>query len=264
MIEFGKTLRAAREAKGYTITQVAEITRLAPSTVESLENEDFSGIAAPIYGRGFVKLYCEAVGLEAKPLVSEFMDIFSGNRDTEIKERPVVEEPIVEQAIIEPIERAPQETVEEEAQEHVEERDEIDIPVAEVSEPRVEEDDLFSIRVQSESSPETPRFSRYAAPMDQTRHTPQMSIPPFVWRLAALGAVVAVALGLLLFGARLLYRATKAGDATPEETPAHQVHTERAEKASTYGQKAAENTKVESGAQNVKREMQKIPALYID
>ena len=89
MIEFGKTLRAAREAKGYTIGQVAESTRLMSSMVEDLENENFSHIAAPIYGRGFVKLYCEAVGLEPKPLVAEFMEIYSGNRDVSIKERPV-------------------------------------------------------------------------------------------------------------------------------------------------------------------------------
>ena len=37
MIEFGATLRAAREAKGYTIAQVAEATHMAPSTVEDLE-----------------------------------------------------------------------------------------------------------------------------------------------------------------------------------------------------------------------------------
>ena len=89
MIEFGKTLRAAREAKGYTIGQIAEVTRLMPSMVEDLEKENFSRIAAPIYGRGFVKLYCEAVGLDPKPLVAEFMEIFSGNRDVAIKERPI-------------------------------------------------------------------------------------------------------------------------------------------------------------------------------
>ena len=63
MIEFGKTLRSAREAKGYTASQVAEMTHIKPSVLDGLENEDFSMIAAPIYGRGFVKLYCEAVGL---------------------------------------------------------------------------------------------------------------------------------------------------------------------------------------------------------
>ena len=75
-MEFGKSLREAREAKGYTVAQIAETTHIMPSVIEGLENEDFSRIAAPIYGRGFVKLYCEAVGLEPKPMVDEFMNFF--------------------------------------------------------------------------------------------------------------------------------------------------------------------------------------------
>lgn len=89
MIEFGKTLREAREAKGITISQIAETTHMMATIVRNLEDEDFSKIVAPIYGRGFVKLYCEAVGLDAKPLVDEFMAIYNGNRMPEIKERPV-------------------------------------------------------------------------------------------------------------------------------------------------------------------------------
>lgn len=91
MMEFGKTLRAAREAKGYTVSQLAEVTHLLPQIVEGLENEDFSRIVAPIYGRGFVKLYCEAVGLEAKPMVDAFMAAFTG-KPAEPMPDPVMEE----------------------------------------------------------------------------------------------------------------------------------------------------------------------------
>ena len=89
MMTFGKSLREAREAKGLTIAQVAETTHMTPGTVAELENEDFSRIAAPIYGRGFVKLYCSAVGLDPKPFLDEFMEILNGNRDTIIRERSV-------------------------------------------------------------------------------------------------------------------------------------------------------------------------------
>ena len=80
MIEFGKTLRAAREAKGLTTGQIAERTHMMVQTVEGLENENFSKIVAPIYGRGFVKLYCETVGLDPKPMVDAFMAIYSDRR----------------------------------------------------------------------------------------------------------------------------------------------------------------------------------------
>ena len=51
MIEFGKTLRAARESKGLTPGQIAEKTHMMVQMVEGLEKEDFSKIVAPIYGR---------------------------------------------------------------------------------------------------------------------------------------------------------------------------------------------------------------------
>jgi transcriptional regulator with XRE-family HTH domain len=90
MIEFGKTLRAHREAKGLTTSEVAQKTHILVQQVEALEKEDFSKIAAPIYGRGFVKLHCEAVGIaDYKPLVDEFMDIYSGNRPPTIRMKTV-------------------------------------------------------------------------------------------------------------------------------------------------------------------------------
>ena len=97
MIEFGSTLRAAREAKGLTISQIAESTHMMASIVQDMENENFTRIVAPIYGRGFVKLYCEAVGIDdPKPLIAEFMEIYNGNRVPTIRERPVAAAPAPE------------------------------------------------------------------------------------------------------------------------------------------------------------------------
>ena len=86
---FGETLRAAREAKGLTTSQIASNTRMLVQIVEEMENEDFHRIAAPIYGRGFVKLYAECVDLDPLPLVKEFMDIYEGRRAPIVRTRDV-------------------------------------------------------------------------------------------------------------------------------------------------------------------------------
>ena len=44
MMEFGKTLKLAREARGLTVDDVAEMTRIMPRTIENLEREIFSDI----------------------------------------------------------------------------------------------------------------------------------------------------------------------------------------------------------------------------
>jgi transcriptional regulator with XRE-family HTH domain len=75
---FGEILKEAREAKGLSTSQVASRTHILIKTIEALEEENFSKIPAPIYGRGFVRLYCDCVGIDSKPLIEEYMLIHSG------------------------------------------------------------------------------------------------------------------------------------------------------------------------------------------
>lgn len=74
----GEILKNARVQKGLSASDVAESTHLMVQVVQDLEREDFRRIAAPIYGRGFVKLYAELLELDPGPLVSDFMDLYAG------------------------------------------------------------------------------------------------------------------------------------------------------------------------------------------
>ena len=247
MIEFGRTLRAAREARGLTIAQVAETTHMAPSSVEDLERENFSRIVAPIYGRGFVKLYCEAVGLDPKPLVAEFMEIYNGNRNTEIKERPVgtpapasVHAPKPEPAPCEP-EAAPAEQYAAPAE---------PAPTSE----QLPADDLFAMPAQE---PVQPRLSRYAAPVSQrpernwSEFAGGMLLQSSFWRIGAVAVVAVVLLCIAFIGVRALYRATSAQTDADVQTPSPAV-----QEPAPAVQKPAPTT--------AQRTPQDIPALYID
>ena len=240
MIEFGKTLRSAREAKGYTVSQVAEMTHLKASTVEGLENEDFSMIAAPIYGRGFVKLYCEAVGLEPKPLVDEFMAIMNGEREITIKERPIAESPVTAEP-----------------------------PPAPTPAPAPEEPDLFrqdplpppasatpqpvpAPVLPSASEESKPAFSRFAAPMREYTVPDRLNfINPRIIILAVAGLALLV---LLVFGIRALYCATSSDDTAEVQ--------ESGEAEAPAAPKTAPRTAPKANA--APRTQQSIPSLYID
>ena len=236
-MEFGKSLREAREAKGYTVAQIAETTHIMPSVVEGLENEDFSRIAAPIYGRGFVKLYCEAVGLEAKPFVDEFMEIMNGNRDIPIRERPI-EAPVQVQDVPPPSPPPP--------------------PAAErdlfTQEPETHEP-LPAAEPQPLAEPlpaATPRadLSRYASPF-RSEETASPSSPVLPWRLILLAAAGLVILAILICGVRALYRATST-------EPAAETVTE------TIGTPAPEPMAQPAAKSTARTQQQNIPALYID
>jgi transcriptional regulator with XRE-family HTH domain len=95
-MSLGETFRLARENRGLTISQVAEATRMMSQIVEDLEREDFRRIAAPIYGRGFIKLYAEYLALDAEPLIREFVEIYTGSRAPQVTRRTEASAPLAE------------------------------------------------------------------------------------------------------------------------------------------------------------------------
>lgn len=73
----GEKLRNARLNAKLTTAQVAAATRMKVQIIEDIEREDFRRIAAPIYGKGFIRLFAEKVGLDPVPLVEEYMGRFN-------------------------------------------------------------------------------------------------------------------------------------------------------------------------------------------
>ncbi len=69
----GPVLKEARLKKQLTASQVAEITRMKVQIVDDLEHDDFHRVAATIYGKGFIKLFAECVGIDPKPLIDDYM-----------------------------------------------------------------------------------------------------------------------------------------------------------------------------------------------
>lgn len=229
MIEFGKTLREAREAKGLSIAQVAESTHMMSQIVEGLENEDFSRIVAPIYGRGFVKLYCEAVGLDPKELTAAFMEIYNGSRVETSRDHAVQPE-----AAPEPVET-------------------VEAPEEPLAPPP------------ASSFFEQPADVEPPKPMKKRAFKmPEMSmpeVPPSLWRMATLIAIVIVVIWVAFIGVRTLYHATMtAPEVESPATSATAAVVQPQEKATPPRVK----TTPDSAAKRAKREPMRVPPLYVD
>lgn len=69
MESVGHILKTAREDKQMSITDIADVVKTVSQVIKSIENDDFSVFPAPIYARGFIKLYAESVGLDPAPLL---------------------------------------------------------------------------------------------------------------------------------------------------------------------------------------------------
>lgn len=69
----GRILKEARLKRRLTASEVAAGTRMKVQTVEAIEKEDFSKIPAPLYCKGFIKLYADFLGLDPDPLILEYV-----------------------------------------------------------------------------------------------------------------------------------------------------------------------------------------------
>jgi transcriptional regulator with XRE-family HTH domain len=74
-------LRRARLARGLTLLQVAERTRLGPRVLAALENGDFETLHGGIYARAQVRAYAEAVGLNPDEVLDAIKDRLPLARD---------------------------------------------------------------------------------------------------------------------------------------------------------------------------------------
>jgi cytoskeletal protein RodZ len=66
----GKQLHQAREAKGLTIQQVGEATKIRTDHIQAIEEGNFGDFPAPIYIRGFVRTYATLLKLDAAQTVA--------------------------------------------------------------------------------------------------------------------------------------------------------------------------------------------------
>ncbi len=69
MTSIGEQLKEAREAKGVSPSEAAESTRIKVQLIRFMEENAFESMGAPIYVKGFIKLYAQYLEVDAAPLV---------------------------------------------------------------------------------------------------------------------------------------------------------------------------------------------------
>jgi cytoskeletal protein RodZ len=72
MPALGDEFRAAREARHLSLSDVSEQIHIRSTYLESIENEDWSAIAAPVYVKGFLRTYARFLGLDQEDAVRRY------------------------------------------------------------------------------------------------------------------------------------------------------------------------------------------------
>lgn len=68
----GERFRAAREARGLSLSDVSEQIRIRSVYLAAIEEENWSAIGAPVYVRGFLRTYARFLGLDTEEVVATF------------------------------------------------------------------------------------------------------------------------------------------------------------------------------------------------
>ena len=71
----GNFLKGEREKQGLSQDQVAQITRLRQNFLSALENEDLDNLPPPVFVKGFIRSYAQAVGFDAKKAIDLYEKI---------------------------------------------------------------------------------------------------------------------------------------------------------------------------------------------
>ncbi len=94
MPTIGEELKAAREKKGLSLTEIAEKTRISHTFLKALEDDDYSVIPGGVFVSGFLKTYSRELGLNVKDILTRYRELNLPPRETpapedqEVQHRP--------------------------------------------------------------------------------------------------------------------------------------------------------------------------------
>ncbi len=76
MPTIGEELKAAREAQGLSLTEIAEKTRISHTFLKALEEDDYSVIPGEVFVIGFLRTYSKELGLNVKDVMARYRELF--------------------------------------------------------------------------------------------------------------------------------------------------------------------------------------------
>ncbi|MCO6017336.1 helix-turn-helix domain-containing protein [Carnobacterium divergens] len=87
MNEIGMKLQEARKAKGYTLDDLQQMTKIQKRYLIAIEEGNFDVMPGKFYARAFIKQYADTVGLNGDQLLEEYTEDVPQTHDEEYVEK---------------------------------------------------------------------------------------------------------------------------------------------------------------------------------
>jgi len=72
-MSFGEELRRERELREITLGEIARATKIDIRRLEALESNDFGVLPEGLYRRGFIRAYCQHIGVDPESMVNAYL-----------------------------------------------------------------------------------------------------------------------------------------------------------------------------------------------
>jgi cytoskeleton protein RodZ len=90
----GEKLREAREARGMSLSEVADQTRISPHYIEAIERDDYKPLPGGIFNKGFIKSFAKYVGIDENEALADYLHAIAGD-SASVPEEPRTYKPEV-------------------------------------------------------------------------------------------------------------------------------------------------------------------------
>lgn len=81
MSSLGEKLRQAREARGVSISEIADQTRVSAYYLEAIESNDYRVLPGGIFNKGFVKAFAKYVGVDEQEALQDYAVLIAEQGD---------------------------------------------------------------------------------------------------------------------------------------------------------------------------------------
>ena len=74
MPSLGPYLSGLRQERGLSIEEMVRVTRVASYYLQALEREDFGALPAPVFTKGYIRAYCQVVGVSPDEALTRYAE----------------------------------------------------------------------------------------------------------------------------------------------------------------------------------------------